>query len=47
MKTDSMYCSLSKKCKEEYSKEVGQRILSEEKELENIYTPKSKIEESK
>ncbi|MGL5346908.1 MAG: hypothetical protein ACRDA3_06130 [Peptostreptococcaceae bacterium] len=37
MKTNSMFCSLSKKCKEEYSKEISEKLAREEEYLEEVY----------
>ena len=37
MKTTNMFCSLSKKCREEYSKEIGEKMQLEEKSYEGIY----------
>lgn len=37
MKTTNMFCSLSKKCREEYSKEISEKMQHEEKTYEGIY----------
>ncbi|MGL5314812.1 MAG: hypothetical protein ACRC92_16285 [Peptostreptococcaceae bacterium] len=48
MKTTNIFCSLNKKCKEEYSKEVSENILKDEEKLEELYRNEfSKKEEDK
>ena len=37
MKTNSVFCSLSKKCKEDYSKEISEKLAREEEFLEEVY----------
>lgn len=46
MNTDSACCLLSKKCREQYSKEVNNKIVDENEALENIYK-KEDTKESK
>ncbi|MGL6106222.1 hypothetical protein [Romboutsia sp.] len=46
MKTDSVFCSLSKKCKQEYTKEVSEKLSKDEENLEEVYkSEKDEIKE--
>lgn len=47
MKTNSMFCSLNKKCREEYSKEISKKMLREEDDLETIYKKDDSKKEEK
>ncbi|MGL4773695.1 MAG: hypothetical protein ACRC2K_09045 [Clostridium sp.] len=42
MNTNSASCLLSKKCREQYSKEVNSKITDENEALENIYNTEKK-----
>ena len=45
MKTSSAFCSLSKKCKEEYSKELSEKLSKDEENLEEIYRKETSKED--
>ncbi|MGL6106240.1 hypothetical protein [Romboutsia sp.] len=44
MKTSSMFCSLSKKCKVQYSKEISENLSKENEQLENLYNKDQTVE---
>lgn len=47
MNTDKASCLLSKKCREEYSKEVNNKLVDENEALENLYKNEDSKEDIK